>query len=135
MPRNLNSIQTMNTQKQQDGAALAPVAGSSPSKGDIYKHPNIGYVELVRKWNDREWVVEEVATKRRSLRFLELMERMPASFCVPSEQPWPPMESISVERCEHGMPKPYLCRECQDSNSADEPRAGSALSPKPQSLE
>lgn len=97
--------------------ALAPAPCSTPAKGDIYKHPHAGYVQLVRKWNDREWVVEEVATKRRSLRFLELMERMPQNFCVPAEQPWPPTDFVVVERCKHGMPTAYVCRECQESNA------------------
>jgi len=57
----LNNIQNMNTQNQQNGAALAPVGGSAPVSGQLYEcNMNDGQTRILRygyhrKNNDKNW--------------------------------------------------------------------------------
>lgn len=46
--------------------------GSSPKAGEYWQHQTAGRVKLIKKWNEREWIVED-ARGHRQPRFLELM--------------------------------------------------------------
>lgn len=75
------------------------------------------------------WWLELTADQANLIRAIVKKHRgcTPLVMAVPSEQPWPPMDFIPVERCEHGTPKGYLCRDCDSSaNNSGQTAAPSA---------
>lgn len=88
--------------------ALAIIADNLTN--DDGQDPEAWWLELNA---EQAAMIREIVTKSRS--------GTPLVMAVKSEEPWPPMGFIPVERCEHGTPKGYFCHDCESSaNNGDE---------------